>query len=137
MLSSIERLASSCPVGSEIISFRNRESVSLSGLASGQIDSSERMGQATPGWIPPSAQICVVIQEAGHYSFEITASGTDTVLAMLPGGNLKRPAQFDDDGGTGTLSRVNSALQPGVYLLYVGTYRHGERSPFQLVADRR
>lgn len=128
--------AAACPAGSQVVSLsRWQSSQWVSTQAFGDVDSSDRMGQFEPGWFPSTAQICLVVDEPGNYSIEVTSSDADTVLGVVPAGG-SGPRYFDDDGGSGWLSRVSGRLDGGAYLVYVGTFGRGTRSSAQLVLTR-
>jgi hypothetical protein len=114
---------------------RRQATAWASGTAAGEMDSSDRVGRFAAGWLPYAPQVCVIVEQAGQYSFEVTSSPGDTVMAVTPA-NGNGSVLFDDDGGSGWMSRTQGYLNPGVYLVYVGTFGWGDRDPFQLVASR-
>ena len=124
-----------CPAGADVLELRRRGTRWSRGVASGEVDSSERMGHFEAGWLPSTAQICVVVHRQGHFNFEVTSSSADTVMALVPTDHSKE-SYFDDDGGSGLLSHISGRLDPGTYLLYVGTYGYGDHADYQLFAQR-
>lgn len=56
-------------------------------------------------------------------------SSADTTLAIVaPDGAV----YCDDDGGMGTNARIEGQFPPGTYQVFVGTYRPGPGSPYEL-----
>jgi len=76
------------------------------------------------------------VHDAGYYSFEVTSSSIDTVMALVPAGHGSGASFYDDDSGSGLLSKVSGRLSAGTYLLYVGSYSPGERANYRLYASR-
>jgi hypothetical protein len=128
----------SCPAGSQVVSLpRWAASQQVSTSAWGEVDSGARMGQYQPGWVPSTAQLCLVVDEPGYYDVEVlSANYVDTVLGVVPAGG-RGPSYFDDDGGSGVYSRVSAYLDRGAHLVYVGTYAYGNRAPATLAISRR
>ena len=79
---------------------------------------------------------------ARYYSFFLGAksnvtvnlsSTKDTYLYLLDGfGTEGRVLEFDDDGGTGSDSRLIPELSPGTYTIEATTFRSGETGDFSL-----
>jgi hypothetical protein len=127
-----------CPVGAQVVSLTRRQSSAwLTTTASGEVSSGDRMGGGYfAGHLPSTAQVCLVVDEAGTYDLEVMNAHLDTVLGVVPvTGRGQR--YFDDDGGSALLSRVSGYLEPGTYHVYVGTYGYRNSGTVSLAVNRR
>ncbi|MCA9562140.1 MAG: hypothetical protein KC561_01565 [Myxococcales bacterium] len=126
-------LDAACPAGSDVVYLRRGGYEVATGWASGTVMASTRTGGYETGWLPETAQVCVVVEEAGNYNLEVTSSSIDTVLAVIPlsGGRTL----YDDDGGSGTLSKTGAYFERGAYLAYVGSWGYGNSGSFGLTAS--
>jgi hypothetical protein len=126
--------AALCPVSADVIVLGDHSRGGrATGRARGWEHASADVGAGGVGFLPNRAQVCLVVEDSGHYDVEVTSSRTDTVMAIVPVSGRGR-VHFDDDGGDGFLSRFSGRLRRGTYLVYVGTYTRGDRAPFQLAA---
>ena len=75
----------------------------------------------------------LVISEPGVYTVHTEGSAFDTVLSLhdFNGDQLAR----DDDGGSGTTSRIGHELEPGSYLVRLRGFSSGSAGTYQLIAQ--
>src|SRR5690606_19007728 len=81
----------------------------------------------TPGTVATMEEPCSVlwyefnISESSNVRLEATSSDFDTQMYLFDANSMTSSyLAFDDDGGDGTLSRIESVLNPGHYVLAVG-----------------
>jgi len=72
----------------------------------------------------------IIVSNTGWVTINLISSTVDTVLYLLySSGSLK---SSNDDGGTGTNSRIYNYLSPGTYIIVPATYSYGETANFTL-----
>ena len=76
------------------------------------------------------------VVEQGEVRIDLSSSGStsvDTYLYLLSGsGKTGSVLESDDDGGSGTNSRITRNLSPGAYTLEATTYSSGDTGSFSL-----
>ena len=72
----------------------------------------------------------LIVSNTGWVTINLISSTVDTVLYLLySSGSLK---SSNDDGGTGTNSRIYNYLSSGTYIIVPATYSYGETANFTL-----
>jgi len=95
-------------------------SSSFSVATAGEIDCRSVSGRYCTGYFYHHPVEIDVLSRT-NVEIEVTWANVDTVLALVgPSGVFA-----DDDGGSGTNSKITAFLSPGRYLLYTGTYGYG------------
>lgn len=113
--------AKDSPMGSLVVVAPGSAPHHVSFGAAGEIPCSEVGRGHCPGYVYHHP-IAIDVVAPMRVNIEVMRSSTDTVLALVgPRGRVRS----DDDGGWGTLSRINTHLRRGRYLLYAGTYHYG------------
>lgn len=101
-----------------------------SGTSGGRLNSQEQINQACRGWIAPRPDHILQLDTAFDYLRLETAAAQDTTLVVRgPDG-----VRCDDDGAGNRNPRVEGPWQPGRYEVWVGSYRQGEFSRYELTA---
>ncbi|MCC5881945.1 MAG: hypothetical protein JJU25_04835 [Halomonas sp.] len=93
----------------------------------GQLES----GRALQAWLEPGARNTyeVVIEEPGHYRFDLHSDDFDAFLELDGNGLFLS----DDDGGEGMNSRISTHLDAGTYRATARAYGNSEGGSFTLL----
>ena len=100
----------------------------------GELYGYDFFGTWCTGYVPPTPQYCVRVPDGGgNFVFEITdAGGVDTIMALSADNPLDYLYCDDDGAGYALLSRIDTWLDGGEYLLYIGSYSQNNSGTFTL-----
>ena len=122
-----------CPGGVAVDLAPGMQQRTLEGSLRGDVSGEVIFGQYCVGFYTEPAQVCVHVSgAAAYYTFEITeAQSVDTTLA-ISGPGLEYPYCDDDGAGRALLSKAVIWLEPGAYLVWVGSYGQGTSARYTM-----
>ncbi|MFT4704996.1 MAG: hypothetical protein ACI81R_002704 [Bradymonadia bacterium] len=122
---------------SEVINFGQSAAGAMQysgAISPGDVEGTQRFGSYCVGYYADGAShFCFEVASETTLVLELTESDTDTTLAIRGAEDF---VQCDDDGGNGLLSRIETTLSPGQYLVHVGTFSRQVTGRFTLQAAR-
>lgn len=107
-----------------------RRPIAARGRTNGVIHATAIPGAQCAGWVPPAPSHVMMLAAPMNYLQVYVVSAADSTLVVRrPDGTFL----CNDDAVAGNLNpRVQGQLGPGLYQIWVGSYREGENRPYQL-----
>ncbi len=88
-------------------------------------------GTGCRGYVPSAPHLALRVTGYQYVSLTTASSADLTMVLRDPSGHVR----CDDDSGEGLNPRISTALEPGTWTVWVGSFNEDTRAPFTLLID--